>query len=209
MILTDMVAAVRADVTDPSAEKWTDDELERHIAHSLKEFSLAIPLDAVAAIATDSGKLAIDISGITSWNEIKAIEYPIGLMPVCYRRFSLWAGILNLVDEKPVPDGSNCNVYYTLPHALDVGSSTIPPQFEELVADGACGFAAIAWGQYAMNRVNDGGATTAAEMLAWGKEKLTAFRAELRRLGRKNRVRVNTLYVPYYEPVSKTADWGP
>jgi len=209
MDLTEMVAAVRVDLTDPSSEKWTDDELERHIAHAVKEFSQALPVEAMDDVATDAGKLEIDITGITSFIEIKGIEYPIGLAPICYRRFSYWAGIATLVDEKPIPDGSDCNVYYTTVHTLDGSGSTIPAELEDLVAEGACGFAALAWEQYALNRVNDGGATTAAEMTAWGKEKLTAFRAALRRLSRKNSVRVSSLYVPYYEPVSETTDFGP
>ncbi len=45
--------------------------------------------------------------------------------------------------------------------------------------------------------------------LFWGKEKLRYFKAELKRLGRRNRVRVRSLYEPYYPSVSKSTDYGP
>jgi len=45
--------------------------------------------------------------------------------------------------------------------------------------------------------------------LFWGKERLNFFKQELKRLGRKNRVRVSSLYKPYYQPVSKSTDGGP
>ncbi|GAG15373.1 unnamed protein product, partial [marine sediment metagenome] len=87
--------------------------------------------------------------------------------------------------------------------------STIPTKFEDLIAIGAGGYAAVEWVVYAINRVNVGGDTTPSEFLAWGKEKLDYFKAELKRLGRRNRVRLRSLYKPYYPPVSKSTDYGP
>ena len=43
----------------------------------------------------------------------------------------------------------------------------------------------------------------------WGREKLDFFHRELKRLGRKNRVRVRSLYRPFAQPVSKSVDYGP
>ena len=45
--------------------------------------------------------------------------------------------------------------------------------------------------------------------LVWGKEKFSYFKAELKRLGRRNRARIRSLYKPYYPPVSKSTDYGP
>jgi hypothetical protein len=61
----------------------------------------------------------------------------------------------------------------------------------------------------AINRVNTGGTGTPGEWLTWGKERLDFFRKELKRLGRRNRVRTRQLYTPYSPPVSKRTDWGP
>jgi hypothetical protein len=80
---------------------------------------------------------------------------------------------------------------------------------EDVVAVGAAGYAAVEWAAFATNRVNVGGSRTPEEFLRWGREKLRFFKEELRRLGRRNRVRVNRLYRSYYPPVSKTTDYGP
>jgi hypothetical protein len=128
--------------------------------------------------------------------------------PKGYQRFSLWADTLTLLGSE-VPDGSNAYIYYGKLHTLDAASSTIPADYEDLVATGAGGYAAVEWAVYAVNRVNVGGGTTPQEFLTWGKEKLTYFKAELKRLGRRQRVRVRTLYKPYYPVESKSTDYGP
>jgi hypothetical protein len=108
-----------------------------------------------------------------------------------------------------VPDGSNTYIYYGKLHTLDATTSTIPTEHEDLLATGACGYAAVEWSIYAINRVNIGGTPTPKEFLAWGREKLSYFKAELKRLGRRNRVRLRSLYKPYYPPASKSTDYGP
>ena len=50
---------------------------------------------------------------------------------------------------------------------------------------------------------------TPREFLAWGNERLRFFKSELKRLGRRNRVRVRTMYKPYFPIVSKSTDYGP
>ena len=139
---------------------------------------------------------------------MEAVEYPVDKFPKRYQRFSLWADILTILGSEG-PDGSNAYIYYGKLHTLDAVGSTIPTEHEDLVATGACGYAATEWAVYAINRVNVGGDMTPGEFLAWGREKLNRFRAELKRLGRRNRVRVRSLYRPYYPAVSKSTDYGP
>jgi hypothetical protein len=108
-----------------------------------------------------------------------------------------------------LPDGSNAYIFYGKLHTLDASGSTIPAKFEDLIAIGAEGYAAVEWAVYAVNRVNIGGGITPGEFLNWGQDKLRYFKAELKRLGRRNRIRVSSLYKPYYPLVSKTTDYGP
>ncbi|MFC1921316.1 hypothetical protein ACFLYQ_06305 [Chloroflexota bacterium] len=210
MNLTDMRAIVRRDLRDEDENnyRWTDDELDRHIDHSVRDFSEAIPLEQKAVKATTSGSREIDISTITDRIMVEAVEYPVDEFPGRYQRFSLWADTLTLLGDK-VPDGSNAYIYYGKIHTLDASTSTIPAMNEDVIAIGACGYAAIEWAVYAVNRVNAGGMQTPDDFMKWGKEKLSRFRQELKRLGRKNRVRIRTLYKPYYPSVSKSTDYGP
>jgi len=210
MNLTEMRTVVRRDLKDEDASnyRWTNDELDRHIAHAVKEFSEAIPYEQKATKATTSGSREIDISTVTDRIMVEAVEYPVDKFPKRYQRFSLWADTLTLLGSE-VPDGSNADIYYGKLHTLDASTSTIPTKFEDLIAIGAGGYAAVEWAVYAVNRVNIGGDVTPGEFLAWGREKLNYFKDELKRLGRRNRVRMRSLYKSYYPPVSKSTDYGP
>lgn len=209
MNLTEMRTVVRCDLHDEDADnyRWTDDELDRHIAHAVNDFSEAIPYEQKVVKATASDSREIDISTITDRITVEAVEYPVDEFPGKYQRFALWGDTLTLLGDE-VPDGSNAHIYYGKLHNLGE-SSTISTMYEDLIATGACGYAAIEWAVFAVNRVNVGGTPTPGEFLAWGKEKLNYFKQELKRLGRKNRVRVRSLYRPYYPSVSKSTDYGP
>lgn len=210
MNLSEMRALVRRDLHDEDAGsyRWSDSELDRHIAHAVKDFSEALPLEQKATIATASGSREVSIATLTDVVMIEAVEYPVGIFPKRYQRFSLWATTLVLLGEE-VPDGGNAYVYYGKLHTLNSGGSTFPSRYEDLIASGAEGYAALEWAAYAVNRVNAGGSSTQGQFLTLGREKLSEFRSELRRLGRRQRVRVRQLYPPYYLPVSKTTDYGP
>jgi hypothetical protein len=195
MDLSTMRTIVRRDLKDEDADnyRWSDDELDRHITRAVKEFSEAVPFPAKATLPTIAGSRVIDISPLTDRVMVAAVEYPLGLFPPSYQRFALWGHALTLFGAQ-VPDGSDCNVYYGILHNLDADGSTIPTRHEDLIATGAEGYAAVEWASYAINRVSLGGTTTPKEFLAWGNQRLERFRSELKRLGRRNQVRIRSLY---------------
>jgi hypothetical protein len=209
MNLTDMRAMVRRDLHDEDSNnyRWTNDELDRHIAHAVKDYSGALPREQRGAKSTTNGSREIDIASLTDRVMIEAVEYPVGKTPRRYQRFALWDNTLTLLGEE-VPNGSNAYIYYVSLHTLST-TSTIPARHEDLIAAGACGYAAVEWAVYAVNRVNVGGMKSSDDLLKWGKEKLDFYRQELKRLGRNNRIRVRSLYLPHALPVSKTTDAGP
>jgi hypothetical protein len=195
MDLNTMRTIIRRDLKDEDEEnyRWSDDELDQHIAHALKEFSEALPQPAKATLPTTLDSRVIDISALTERVMVEAVEYPLEQYPPSYRKFALWGHALTLfIDE--VPDGSNCKIYYGKLHTIDAEGSTIDAKYEELIATGAEGYAAVEWASYAINRVSVGGTTTPKEFLAWGNERLKQFRSELRRLGRRHQVRIRQLY---------------
>ncbi|MGD9118098.1 MAG: hypothetical protein PVJ08_05115 [Dehalococcoidia bacterium] len=195
MNLNTMRTIVRRDLKDEDEDnyRWSDDELERHIAHAVKDFSEAVPLPAKATLPTTPDSRVIDISPLTGRVMVEAVEYPLKQFPPSYRRFALWGHALTIFADE-TPKGDNCNVYYGVLHTLDAEGSTIPTKCEDLIATGAEGYAAVEWASYAINRVNVGSTTTPKEFLAWGNQKLTQFRKELKRLGRRNRIRIRHLY---------------
>ena len=204
MNLSEMRAVVRRDLKDEDAAnyRWTDGELDRHIAHALGELSEAAPVEATATPATVAGSRDVDISSLKPLIMVQAVEYPAGKFPRQYQRFSLWADTLTLLGDI-VPDGGNIRVYYGKAHTLNAETSTLPATLEDLLAIGAEGFACLEWASFSVNRVNIGGTNTAQEFEAIGQARLDYFHKELRRLGRNNRVRLARLYVPAEEIASQ------
>ncbi|MEE8173775.1 MAG: hypothetical protein V3T71_00485 [Dehalococcoidia bacterium] len=207
MNLGEMRARVRKDLHDEDSDRWTDDELERHIGRAVRELSLAIPLEAKATPTTAAGSRDLSLSSLSDLVGVEAVEYPVGDYPPAYVRFSIWGGTLTLLVDA-VPAGvEDVNIYYGKLHTLDEASSTIPPPLEDLVATGAGAYAALEWSSYATNRVNLGGDLTWQHYLTWGQDRLAAFARGLARQSRRKRVR--HLYRPYQPRPSQSTDWGP
>ncbi len=195
MNLADMITLVRKDLHDEDSDnyRWTDAELTRHIGRAVKELSESLPLPATATLPTTAGSRELDISSLDNRVMVEAVEFPLGESPASYQRFSVWGDTLAIIDG-PEPDGSNCIVFYGALHTLDAGGSTVPARYEDLVATGACGYAATEAAAGTINRVNVGGTMTPGEFRLWGGERLGIFRERLRRLGRKHRVRTQQLF---------------
>lgn len=194
MNLSEMITLVRRDLKDEDETnyQWSDDELTRHIDRAVKELSERVPLPAKARLATTSGSREVDISALTNRVVVQAVEYPVDESPTKFQRFSIWGDTLTIISGNE-PNGANCYVYYGKLHSLDA-TSTLPAKYEDLIATGAAGYAAVSWAAYAMNKVNVGGAMTPREYRIWGNERLRTFKEALRRLGRRQRIRTQQLF---------------
>lgn len=195
MTLTELRAAVRRDLKDEDSEdyRWSDDELDRHIDHALREFSQAVPREVSITLPTVEDSRQVGISSLADLVMIESVEYPVGQVPPCYRRFRVWGSTLVLLDGD-LPDGSDCGVHYGRLHTLDDLGSSIPARFEDLVAAGAEGCALMGWGAFTVNRVSVGGEETSAGFLSQGHERLDYFRKELRRWSYRNRLRIGRFW---------------
>jgi hypothetical protein len=194
MTISEMIALVRRDLKDESSPyQWSDEEVTRHIIRALRELSERLPLPAKAILPTVTGSRELDISSLTDRIMVQAVEYPLDQSPTSFQRFSLWGNTLTIISG-PEPDGSNCAIYYGALHTIDTSGSTLPSQYDDLVAIGACGYAAISWAAFSINKVNVGGKMTSEEYRTWGNERLVIFRDRLKQLGRRQRVRNQRLF---------------
>ncbi len=211
MNLSEMRTRLRRDLHDEDAtsQRWTDAVLDRHIAHAVREFSLAVPLEAKSTLVTSAGSRDLSISSLTELVGVEAVEYPTGQYPPAYVRYSVWSATLTLLMDAAPSAGQNASVYYTRLHTLDASSSTIPPRFEDMVAIGAAAYAALEWASFATNRINAGGAEVWRQYLLWGQERLAEFTRSLARLARKNTARARRLYRPAGDQVSQSQVTGP
>lgn len=212
MDLSTFRTRVRRDLHDEDATnyRWTNDELDRHIDHAVREFSGYVPREMKATIATVSGSREVNISTLTDRVIVFAVEYKIGYFPPRYQRFSLYQDTLILIGDT-VPDGGNCYVYYGKLHTLNgtPASSTIPSRHEDLLAQGAEGYALLSYAAYSVNRVLVGGRQEDRDFLTIGNARILEFKKQLKKLGYQGRVRIARLYPPWQEPESKSTDWGP
>jgi hypothetical protein len=204
--LSEMRTWVRRDLhdEDPANQRWTDDELDRHIERAVRELSLAIPLEAKATPTTSEGSRDISLASLSDLVAVEAVEYPVDKYPPSYIPFSLWAGTLTLLVDATPPGDQSVNIYYGKMHTLDATTSTIPPRLEELVATGAVAYAALEWASFATNRINVGGQDVWRQYLTWGQERLAAFSRALAKHSRRNAVRVRRLYTPATQPVDQS-----
>ncbi len=162
MDLAAMRTRVRRDLrdTDASEERWSDDDLNRHIQRALQELSLAAPREATATLQTTAGSRDVSVSTLTDRVTIDALEFPTGKYPPSFIAFSLWVDTLTmLIDDEP-SGSQDVVVYYSRSHVLDDSGSTLAPALEDLVATGAGAYAGLEWASFATNRVNVGGAET-------------------------------------------------
>lgn len=144
MNLSDMRTIVRRELHDEDANnyRWTNDELDRHIARAAGELSEHLPAEQKATKATTAGAREIDITSLADRVTVEAVEYPVGQFPPRYQRFALWGEIITLLGDE-VPSGGNACIYYGKRHTLDAQGTTIPARCHDLVASGAAGYAAI------------------------------------------------------------------
>lgn len=198
MDLAEMRALVRRDLHDEDGDsyRWTDDEIDRHIGRAAREFSVAVPLESKATLTTTPGSRDLSLASLADRVSVDAVEYPAGMYPPSYASFSLWGDTLTLLVDSPPVGESQVYVYYGRLHTLDLSGSTLPPTFEETIATGAAGYAALEWASFATNRLNAGGAEVWREYLTWGQERLASFADALSHHGTRARLRPRRLFVP-------------
>lgn len=197
MNLAQMRAAVRQDLhdEDAAAYRWTDTVLDRHITRAVAEYSLASPLEQRTTLQTTPASRDISISTLTNLIEIEAVEWPVGEFPPARVGFSLWGTTLTLDTINEPTGAENVYVYWTKPHTVDAGSTTVPVAHDHILAAGAAGYAALDWTSYASNRINTGGEDVWGRYKAFADERLRTFTRELNRIARANTVRQRRLYV--------------
>ncbi len=195
--LADIRSRVRTDLhdTDSGAYRWSDDDLDRHIAHALDDVSRAIPLEQSAVVETTPGSRDLSLQSLEGLIEVEAVEYPVGDFPPSYTGFTAWSGTLSL-HTPTAPDGSDAKFYYTARHVLDDDGTTLPGHLEDLVAAGAGAYAALEWAAFTIDRLNTGGDAVAKQYESWARARLTAFEQLLKHHARRNTIRPRRLYIP-------------
>ncbi|MFC2008626.1 hypothetical protein ACFLUT_01030 [Chloroflexota bacterium] len=184
--LTGLRTFLRADLGEPSEGRWTNDDLDRHIGHAVRDLNRVAPREMKATDLTiaDPASRAIDISSLTDLINVIAVEYPVGAHPRRLRHFECWGSTLTLLTDTMPVAGASVDIFYTSPHVVDADGSTLPSHLEEVVLIGAAGYAALEYATYVADRVTVG-ARAQEHYRALGNDCLMQFRQELTALKRE------------------------
>ena len=192
MDLTTMRARVRRDLKDEdtASYRWTNDEIDRALIRAVNELSKYVPSEQKDELATVNGSNEVDISGLTARISIDRVEFPLGNTPGTFQRFEVYQDTLTLLEIQG--NGNNCAVYWGKVHTLDAETSTIPTRYEDLVALGATGYAALSQSQYSTNKATYGGENVDRDYLYWARGRLMEFEKACKKAGSK--LKIGSLY---------------
>jgi hypothetical protein len=193
MNLTEMRARVREDLQDIDSEnyRWTDDEVDGAIDRVVMEYSLYAPIEQQDDIATTEGDTELDISTLSGLLKVQSVEFPIGYKPKYFQRTEYWSGQLYMEDEG---NGKNARVRWLKKHTLDVSSTTIPTEHDEIIVLGATGYLAMSASAYTVDRASIAGRHATINFKAWGIERLKRYDQQLQQIARANKVIPKQLY---------------
>ncbi len=210
--LADIVELVRLDLRDPTDAIWSDAQLQRHVQRAVHEYSLVNPQEKKATIQNDNNARTISLSTITDRIRIVAVEFPVGEYPPEYVPFFTWATTLTM-DLAYAPSGqANAYVYYHAEHTIN-GTTTLPPTHNNIIANGAAGYAALELTADTANKVNVGGQDAWGRYADFANQRLDDFHRQLRQIAEayQNRLHSSRLYSPTQGTrlTSQTTDPGP
>lgn len=133
-----------------SAEDYDfpDDEIDLHIAECLVEISDRRPYEVKETLTTTDGSKELDISSIEDFLGLEGeheIEYPTGSEPPNYHNASIFGNTLRMIiDALPGAD-EDVYLYCHKVHQLTEDLSTLSPQLEKVLVDGAVAKVALGW----------------------------------------------------------------
>jgi hypothetical protein len=187
MNLTEIRARVREDLQDTDSQnyRWTDDEVDGAIDRVVTEYSLHAPIEQQDDIATTAGDTELDISSLTGLLAVESVEFPIGYKPKYFQRTEYWAGHLYMEDEG---NGNDARVRWLKKHILDVNSTSIPTEHEEIIVLGATGYLAMSASACTVDRASIAGRHATINFKAWGKERLDRYDKNLKAVSRTSRI---------------------
>lgn len=124
--------------------EFADDELDMHINACLVEISQKNPYEVKETVEGD-GTREIDLSDIENLinDKVVMVEYPIGNYPPSELKFSSFGNTLTLESEPT--SGEDICLYCLKVHQLTETTSTLNPDLEKVLIEGAVAKAALTW----------------------------------------------------------------
>lgn len=206
-IYTTFESRIRTDLSDSgNPPLLASADIDRHVDHAARDLSNIAPIEQLVSLAVTSGSRSIDLTATqAAYTIIKylALEWPTGNYPVEYVQFQVFGPTLTmLVEDLPDSTQPTANLYLLVAMQCNASAaqSTIPPQYDDILALGAAGYAAQELATRLMNTINVGGPIVWQHYLTLSTQLLTDFNAELRLLASRHQFYTKRLYAPEYPP---------
>jgi len=195
MDLSTMRTLVRRDLKDEdnSNYRWQDNEIDRAIQRAVAELSRYVPREMKSVVATTVGSREVDIASLIDRVSVDRVEFPVGETPRRFQRFVVYSDTVTLTGDAE-GDGGNCYIYWGRVHTIDGSTSTVPSHLEDVLALGAAAYAVLAQAQYRSDVAGIGGDRADSDYQSWGAAMLKEFKAQLRRFGRRRKLKIGALY---------------
>lgn len=154
--LSGVTASVRSLIADEVAEsvtnEFTDEQIQTHIDQALAEVSEKSPAQSKETVVTvaNTRDITLAIDGLIS---VAKAEYPTGENPPSFHNVGVWGDVLTLdVDVAPT---SVVNVYLFCRklHTLSESASTLKPNEERVLIDGAAAYTALSYAHTARAQI--------------------------------------------------------
>lgn len=170
-------------ISGSSAERGFDDpSLDQHIREAAREFSLYVPVEASADVVIAGGTRTIALSGLSRPIRVLTVETPPGNWPRTLVDFEVYGNTVTL-DVLPSSNQS-ATVHYTQAHLIDSSGSTVEPEHEGVIVQGAAALALLSRATGAAQTLETStNQPVTYQHLRLAQERLRQWRVQVRRLG--------------------------
>jgi len=188
------VKAALGIATTSTERGYEDANIDQHIKQVVEEFSIYVPAEASADLTVIAGARTLSTASLSRLLRVAAVEVPLSQWPRVFVDFDRWSSTLTL-DLSPPSVNTTARVYYEQTHRVDTDGSTVPPEHEHVIVEGATAFAVLARAAGAANTLEVSTPQPQTHQhLRIAQTRLEHWRIQLRRLG--GRVVRRQLVVP-------------
>lgn len=137
---------IRDEFVSGAEQDFQDDELDLHIGHCVVEISQKRPYEVKdTTLTTTAGSKELDINSIEDLLKVEKAEFPVGNEPPDYRNVEIFGNTLRLGIDFSPSGAQSVYLYCWKLHQLTEELSTLSPQLEKVLVDGAVAQAALSW----------------------------------------------------------------
>ncbi|MHB1296681.1 MAG: hypothetical protein ACYC4R_17020 [Anaerolineae bacterium] len=207
--LAELIAAVRAELRDPAAENWSDDELSAQVAHALDAYNRVDPRTLDALLPGEEGRYEVAMDGLEGLLEVLDVWYPWDAsaprFPPSRPLWKVFGGdtlVLLVPDPFAGTPEQSLRVFYSAPHTIaglrGAAASTLDAEGEDVLILGASAYAALQLAQAIIGTVTVTG-WTPRQYADWAAARMKAFDMALDRILQR-KAQAQDARVPWQAP---------